>query len=834
MRIHPALPIERCITAIVLLDMNTSRRDFLKASALVAGYGILPPSIARAATADAIGAPTVQRLEAGWEFNRTTFGNPWEMWSLHAAGWSPVQLPHCFNHYDACDPDTPAYRGQGWYRTKIDPINPYPGGRTLLHFSGAGQRTSVYAGNTLMGHNTGGYNEFVVDLTRAERNSHGEIPLAVLCDNSRDIHAIPSDVSDFNLYGGIYRHLRLVYVPAIAIELLHIKTDVTPGKPVQCSVLARLYNPESLTAPLEISVVVTAPDDSIAHSENVTLQPWDGLRELAQFTIPNPRLWSLSSPALYQCRLALRSQYGEQASTQRFGLRHIEFQEHGPFFLNGEKLFLRGTHRHEDHAGAAAAVPDDITRRELRMIRDMGANFIRLAHYQQSELVLDLCDELGLIVWEELPWCRAGGGDAALRANARHLLQLMIEQHYNHPSIVFWSLGNEEDWPGIDPGDGQVTVPELMRQLQDIAHKLDPSRYTSFRRCAPAMDIPDVYSPSIWSGWYSGRYQDYEKTLEGYRNKVRRLLHIEWGADSHARRHAEEPYGEPDPPFVPSTDTNAAQPPQLPLVKHADWSETYACDLYDWYLKTQETLPWFAGSAQWIFKDFSTPLRPENPIPRVNQKGLVERDLTYKEGYFVFQSYWAEKPMVHIYGHSWPVRWGKLGQPRLVRVYSNCDSAELFLNGKSCGVKTRNSQDFPCAGLRWSIPFNEGMNVLRAVAKNSGASFADEIHFTFQTTPWEAPARLLLAEKSRTPQLITVETKLVDCHGTLCLDARNRVRFTLAGPARFNDNLGTSTGSRVIEVYNGRAEISFIPGTQPSVIGVASEGIAESLLNVGV
>jgi beta-galactosidase len=99
------------------------------------------------------------------------------------------------------------------------------------------------------------------------------------------------------------------------------------------------------------------------------------------------------------------------------------------------------------------------------MIRDMGANFIRLAHYQQSELVLDLCDELGLVVWEELPWCRARGGDAALRANARHLLQLMIEQHCNHPSIVFWSLDNEEDWPGIDPGDGQVTVPELMQQL---------------------------------------------------------------------------------------------------------------------------------------------------------------------------------------------------------------------------------------------------------------------------------------------------------------------------------------------------------------------------------
>lgn len=240
--------------------MNTSRRDFLKTSALVAGYGILSPSLARAAGVDAIGAATMQPLETGWEFNRTTFGNPWEMWSLHAAGWEAVRLPHCFNHRDACDPDSLAYRGQGWYRRKIKLDNPFAGGRALLHFGGAGQRTSVYAGNTLMGHNIGGYNEFVVDLTSAERDSQGEIPLAILCDNSRDIHAIPSDVSDFNLYGGIYRHLHLVYVPAIALELLHVKSEVTLGQPAQCSVLARLYNPEELTTPLDLAVVVTAPD----------------------------------------------------------------------------------------------------------------------------------------------------------------------------------------------------------------------------------------------------------------------------------------------------------------------------------------------------------------------------------------------------------------------------------------------------------------------------------------------------------------------------------------------------------------------------------------------
>ena len=815
--------------------MDTSRRDFLKSSTILLGTSAtqclgLAPSISRLSGIDAGSSASARFLDTGWEFNRQSFGGPWEIWNLQTDGWHAVQLPHCFNHYDACDPDTPAYRGQGWYRAKIKVVNPYPDGRSLLHFGGAGQRTTVYVGSTEMGHNTGGYNEFVVDITDAQKNSDDEILLSILCDNSRDLQTIPSDVSDFNLYGGIYRHLRIVYVPAVSIELLHIKTDVAPGQPAQCSVEARLYNPRSIAEAIDLEISVAAPDGAAIHRGIAQLQPWQGSRELARFVVSRPQLWSPSAPSLYQCQVTVRSRYGEQNCLQRFGLRHIEFVEHGPFMLNGEKLFLRGTQRHEDHAGYAAAVPDDITRQELQMIREMGANFIRLAHYPQSALVLDLCDELGLIVWEELPWCRAGVGDQQMRTNTRYLLQAMIEQHYNHPSIVFWSLGNEEDWPNIYPGDGQLTVPEFMQQLQDLAHTLDPSRFTSFRRCAPAQTIPDVYSPSIWMGWYSGRYQEYEQALLDHRDKTRHFLHMEWGADCHARRHAEQPYGEAYAPFLSAG--SEAQPSKLPLVKYGDWSETYACDLYDWYLKVQETLPWFAGSAQWIFKDFSTPERIENPIPRVNQKGLVERDLTKKEGYFVFQSYWAEQPMVHIYGHSWPIRWGKPGEPRLVRVYSNCDSTELFLNGKSCDTRKRNSQDFPCAGLRWTIPFAAGANVLRAVARRGSATVTDQVTFSYQTTPWEAPAELKLVEKSRSSELVIVEVTIVDQHGTPCLEARNRVRFRIAGAGRLNDNMGTSTGSRVIELHNGRAALSISSGREPSIISAETDGMPPAFLQV--
>ena len=130
------------------------------------------------------------------------------------------------------------------------------------------------------------------------------------------------------------------------------------------------------------------------------------------------------------------------------------------------------------------------------------------------------------------------------------------------------------------------------------------------------------------------------------------------------------------------------------MSKGCDWSESYMCNLFDWHLKEQEDMPWLTGSAAWIFKDFAIPLRPENPVARVNQKGVVERDGTPKETHYVFQSYWSEKPMVHIFGHGWPARWGNAGEEKEVKVYSNCLDVDLFVNGKSVGIKKRNVSDY--------------------------------------------------------------------------------------------------------------------------------------------
>ena len=749
----------------------------------------------------------------GWEYRRGGLGGPWEAWRKandDANVWTKVEVPHCFNAMDAVDPDVPYYQGPGWYRTRLSVKNIFPAGRTLLHFEGAGQKTEVFIHTDKVGSHVGGYDEFTIDITdqvnsRPKILEQTEIPIAVMCDNSRDLEMIPSNLSDFNLYGGLYRYVNLVYVPALSVERMHVVPELLPNGKAKVTVRARLYNPTGIKDEVELEVKVTSPDKEVIHYETSRLNPWTGTRDLTTFVIDSPSLWSPKKPSLYLCFVTVAKEPGISKAATHFGVRSFEFVKNGPFKLNGERLLIRGTQRHEDHAGVGAAMTEDLMRKEMQLIKDLGANFIRLGHFQQSRTILDLCDELGLLVWEEIPWCRGGLGGNVYKEQARRMLRNMIDQHRNHPSVIIWGLGNENDWPGDFETFDKDKIRAFMIELNTLAHALDPSRKTAIRRCDFCKDVVDVYSPSIWSGWYQGKYTEYKTRVQTEMKKVDHFLHMEWGGDSHARRHSE-------------IEQVFARAPQ-----DGDWSETYICDLFDWHLKEQETMPELTGSAQWIFKDFATTLRPGNPVPRVNQKGLVERDLTLKEGYFVFQSYWAEKPMVHIYGHTWPVRWGEPDEAKLVKVYSNCEKVELFVNGVSAGVKKRNSQDFPAAGLRWLVKFKPWENVVRAVGKN----VSDEIRFVYQTEKWGKPAKLVLKVSNS-----VVEAQLVDAKGVLCLDARNVVRFGIAGDGRLIDNLGTSTTSRKVELYNGRAEIS-VESKGKFVLSVSADALPTAFLNHG-
>jgi len=809
-------------------DNRITRREFIETSGLVATM-LVHPSV-YPATSDTSGTRYSRRLLTGWEFHQGSLGGIWEVWrgkGIADNGWQATELPHCFNARDAVDPDQPYYQGPGWYRINLNVTNPYPGGRTLLHFEGAGQTTDVFVHLEKLARHVGGYDEFVVDLTDAISRLPGapsgqDVPVAVLCDNSRDLERIPSDLSDFTLYGGLYRYVNLLYVPAISIERMHVQTTVNARGRAHAAVKVRLYNPRTLQNELQLELRALDPDGKLIYHHVLRSLPWTGEKLLFDFDLARPQLWSPSRPALYRCELTLGGPDGKTMLAERFGLRYCEYVPHGPFKLNGERLLIRGTQRHEDHAGFGAAVPEEVTVMEMRMIKEMGANFVRLGHYQQSRTVLDLCAELGLLVWEEIPWCRGGVGGPAYRQQAHDMLRNLIDQHYNHPAIILWGLGNENDWPGDFPAFSQDAVRALMTELNAIAHQMDPGRKTAIRRCEFAKDIPDVYSPSIWMGWYRGQYTEYAHESLQEMQKVEHFLHMEWGGDSHAGRHSElaDEIG-----YDFQTTASVPNPS-----KEGVWSETYVCNLFDWCLKEQQTMPWLSGTAQWSFKDFATPLRPQNPVPRVNQKGLVERDLTPKEGFYVFQSYWSHRPMVRIYGHTWPVRCGAPDERKLVKVYSNCDTVELFLNGASCGVKKRNSQDFPAAGLRWKVSFRAGDNHIRAVGRGTGVPVEDEVRFQYQTQKWDRAARLELKESSREGDRINLELWARDANQVLCLDARNLIRFEIAGEGSLHDNLGTVSGSRVVELRNGRAQATVLLRGDSCVVSASTEGLPTAFL----
>ena len=779
-----------------------------------------------------------QRLENNWQHIRQDVGGIWEVVrnKNEIPKWQNVNIPHCFNAEDAVDPDIHYYEGPGWYKTKLSINNPYQNGRTLLHFEGAGQKSDVYIGMEHAAKHIGGYDEWSVDITdqikrslndaRISKIYKDKVALSVRCDNSRDLEMIPSDLSDFNVYGGLYRYVNLVYLPEHYIKRVYIlpSSNKKRGK-VEFTITT------SDAAKINAELIIKDRSRNIVAS--LKLNNLSGERTY-NTEINNIELWDVTNPCLYT--VEIKTDLG-QTYRDNFGFRDFRFEEKGPFYLNGNRLLLRGTHRHEDYAGVGAAMTEEMIRQEMIMMKEMGVNFIRLGHYQQSRIVLNLCDSLGILVWEEIPWCRGGLGGESYKQMAREALSNMIDQHYNHPSVIIWGLGNENDWKGDFAEWNQQAIRNFMQELNILSHRMDPHRKTAIRRCEFCKDIVDVYSPSIWAGWYRGKFTEYKSGSYKAMKTVNHFLHVEYGGSSHAYRHDENPdKGLEDISTGNGVDERDGDAQMkgggARVSKDGNWSETYICNLFDWHLKEQLTMPWLTGAAQWAFKDFSTPVRPENPIPYMNQKGLVQRDLTPKESYYVFQSYWSEKPMAHIYGHTWPVRWGDKEELKLVKVYSNCDKAELYLNNISLGTKERDAQDYPAAGLRWKTSFKEGKNTLKVVAYKNKTIVIDSIDFEYQTQKWSKPYRLEIREVKRDGDYLTLEAKIYDKDNVFCPDANNMVEFGATGDGYLIQNMGTASGSRKIGLANGRAIIKAKISGDAFVVSVKSQGIKTAFVTI--
>jgi beta-galactosidase len=334
-------------------------------------------------------------------------------------------------------------------------------------------------------------------------------------------------------------------------------------------------------------------------------------------------------------------------------------------------------------------------------------------------------------------------------------------------------------------------------------------------------------------GWYSGNYMNYEKAITEARESYRRLLHAEFGGDSHVGRHVENPLGG-DAFTVPDAwDKDFKKAKLSKIAIQGDWSESYIVDLFDWHLGVAERLDWFVGNAQWAFRDFATPLRPENPIPYVNQKGLLDRAGNPKDAYYVFKSYWTANPKFwYLVSHTWTVRSGPRGLERPVRVYSNCEEVELLVGGMSQGKRLRDAGDFPGSGLRWQVMFAEGDNRLQAVGYEDGRPVTADsvnVHYTYTRHGEPQEIRLSVEYTPHGSHLITAV--VVDKEGNRCLTYNKRIYFSHEGAGRLVRDLGSPTGSSVLEMASGKAQIEFFSsGTGRAVIEARTQDLKGNYL----
>ncbi len=579
---------------------------------------------------------SIQNFNAGWSFTQN-------------GETKPVTLPHTWNAVDGQDGGNDYWRGTAHYEKTFPRPALEEGGRAVLDFLGAAMTADVSLNGQKLAHHEGGFSTFRVDITDALAN---ENVLMVEVDNSANGRVYPQK-ADFTFYGGLYRDVNLITVPATHFELCR---DGTPGIKV-----TPIVDLERKTAAVTVETWQNGGTVSFTvNGETKAVSSVDGHAQ-AEFVIENVRLWDgLDNPHLYTAAAKLDS--GDEVSA-RFGCRKFEIDPQKGFFLNGRSYPLRGVSRHQDRKGLGNAITLAQHREDMAFIREIGANTVRLAHYQHAQEFYDLCDENGLVVWAEIPYItqHMEGG----RENTLSQMRELVTQCYNHPSIAVWGLSNEIT------ASGAVTEDMLdnHRALNELCHRLDPTRPTAMADVfmletdSPILDIPDVNSYNLYFGWYLGSLEQNDEFFDAYHAKYphRPMGFSEYGADA-------------NPQF------------QTAAPERGDYSEQYQCVYHEHILKLIEARPWLWATHVWNLFDFAADGRDEGGKQGENQKGLVTFDRkTRKDAFYLYKAAWSREPFVHLCGSRYVNRTEEVTE---VKVYSNLGAVSVYVDGKPFATQT--------------------------------------------------------------------------------------------------------------------------------------------------
>lgn len=695
----------------------------------------------------------VQPLFAGWRFVQDDALTEAAALAESGAAWQAVSLPHTWNAQDAASTTAtvPYKRGRGWYRLVFD--GPRRGARHWLQFDGASIVADVWLNGKKLGQHRGAFTTFRFDVTGALRP--GQNVLLVKTDNSApradtDVTAIAPLSGDFNMSGGLYRGVFLVSTKSathLALDDLgssgvFARTTSLGVGAAAVTVRAKLANdaPRGAICIVRTRLVDVAGRVAAEARKSVSL-PGKGKLEVDQdLQVPKPHPWQgTADPYLYRLIVEVSAPGGAVLDrvAQPFGLRQMSFDPDGGFSLNGRSMPLHGVAMHQDYLGKAWAITSRETDQSLALVKELGANTLRLAHYPHYQYTLQQADRLGLVVWAEVPFvngtrvaCTSDEPTSEFTANLRQQLQELIRQQYNHASVGMWSIGNETTMtqvrcPGGKPGPDNVTP--VLRDLQRLAKAEDPSRVTTLADVSEGMNalggfiavggISDIWAVNRYFLWYYGESaNDLARNLDALHAKYPKqpIGVSEYGAGAALSDHTDNPLGGPVASFNTSVP-RVYQPEEYAAYVH---EQNYA-------VMTARKYVW--GTYVWSMFDFGSGIRNEGDVRGTNTKGLVTFDRrTRKDPFFFYKANWSAEPVTHIVGRRYTRRAYAVTD---VKVYSNAASVQLVVNGTPLGTLTA-AQCPQSACVFKEVPLRPGANTIVARGVHGARTVTDEVQWT--------------------------------------------------------------------------------------------------------
>lgn len=642
-------------------------------------------------------------LNHNWQFTKSSY----DRLTPTDTKWHPVSLPHTWNAVDGADGGGDYYRGECCYKTVLQPSalllgTPWAYRResdtssllpfcAVLRIAALSLRGTVYVNGENTASHEGGYSAFTVDITNQFRHAvEAETSLEILitADNSEHSRIYPQ-MADFTFYGGLYRGVELLLLPEFHFDVSY------HGAGGLC-ITSELMEPRGHAILHLNSWVNTSSEDYtiryqiVDRDGSIPAECWRASKEpKTDILLPDPHLWQgVDDPYLYRltATLVYRNEQVDQVSTT-FGIREFYVDSEKGFFLNGKPMMLRGVARHQDWLYEGYALTREQHFRDAELIREIGANTVRLAHYQHSQDFYDACDEFGFIVWAEIPYISCQSDDPRAHDNAMEQMKDLIYQNYNHPSICFWGLSNE-----ITIGGEKENLVENHIELNELVKERDPSRLTTMAHVSmlpmdsPLHGITDVESYNHYFGWYGGNYDQNDKWLDEF----------------HAR-HPEICLG------LSEYGAEGIITYQPDIAVCRDYSECYQAQYHEYMAKILMERPYLWSTYVWNMFDFGCAARDEGGVAGRNNKGLVTMDRQIKkEAFFVYKAYWSKEPFVYLCGR----RYARRAQENTpIKIYSNQSQVSLYVNGELFSTQTGSRVFvFP------EVPLSEGFTCLTAVA----------------------------------------------------------------------------------------------------------------------